>query len=212
MGYEAMSAAELRSAAEQRYADSRQRLMGLMDARQRLVQETQAKYEAQMQQQEQELAAEQAEGSKNWLNAAGTGASMGMAGGGWGALIGGGVGAALGVAQSAQQYSKEGHGRWGSIGQALIHPAGEKFELTKDVPLQAIPGLVGGLAGAATATPAKPEGGVDAADPYWNTVANEDALNRKLVNARGGVAPAAGSLFGSTGNDMSAAFEKKPKV
>lgn len=219
MSYDAMSAAELRSSAEQRYQQSRQRLMGLMESRRQYAQELQSKYDAEMAQQQADLEGQQREAGHNWLQGAGMGAQLGMAGGPWGALIGGGLGAVAGIAQSAQGYAKEGHGRWGSIGQALIHPAGEKFEWQKDIPLGPIAGVVGGLA-AQGATPAKggTMAGAEASQAQgladWRR-ATEAAHNAQASADMAG--SAGGPTFGTTGSDMSAAFESpnsfnRPKV
>ena len=60
---------------------------------------------------------QEAQGKKNWLDDALTGAKMGSAAGPWGALAGGIIGTAKGMYESVGQRRKEGD----SVGKALLH-------------------------------------------------------------------------------------------
>ena len=78
----------------------------------------------------------QSEGSRNWLGSAvsmgGMGAMTGdpfIAGGA--ALAGAGM-AIAGSYQDRQRRNK-GEGKWASLGKAISHPMGDKFELSNDV-------------------------------------------------------------------------------
>lgn len=133
------------------------RLMALGHARNRYMEEQQRKMEAAAKKAEAERIAAEQEGGRNWLNLAGTGASMGAAAGPWGALIGAGVGAVAGIAGSTASRMREGKGFGSALGNAFIHPVGDKWDGMQDIPLG---GMVAGLtqgakaAGLGQSTPA----------------------------------------------------------
>ncbi len=157
------SADELRAQYGARREQAMGRLMALGAARQRYMQEQQAKMEAKAKAEQAKLQAQQAEGSKNWLQMADKGAMMGTSVmPGWGTLIGAGVGAVAGIAGSAAQRHREGDGFWKSIGNATVHPVGDKFDGMSDIPIGGM--TVGGIMGAKAAGVGQP--GPTGPQPY----------------------------------------------
>lgn len=112
------TASEIRQRSEQRHAESQQRLMGLLSARQQYANDLQGQYDAEMAKQEAELADIEHQKKLNIGGDIMSGFSTGMASGSiYGGLIGAGVGALTGGVEAYGERRKMGQGGLEAFGK-----------------------------------------------------------------------------------------------
>lgn len=148
----------------------------LAQKRQQFTDEQYAKAEAERLAKIREMEEQQNEQSRGWLGGAMSMGGMGaMSGNPYVAAGAAALGAAAGIAGSYQnrQSQNKGEGRWASLGKALAHPMGDKFDVASDVmPLMGGAAMMGSLAkqpGPITAAPGAskygtPTGGISPTD------------------------------------------------